>query len=97
LITNPGITTENERARDWLSGLVYRNNEVVIPEIADYEVRRELLRARKFKGLASSQRASADDFLCLPIIAVMRKAAENWAAARQMGRPSADPSRSMPT
>jgi hypothetical protein len=69
---------------------VAAGHRVVIPEIADYEVRRELTRARKETGLIRL------DLLCttyeyLPITtAVMRQAALFWATARQKGRPTAD-------
>jgi hypothetical protein len=63
---------------------------VVVPEIEDYEVRRELLRAGKDSGLGR-----LDAFKALlsyaPITTpVMLKAAEFWATARTMGRHSAD-------
>jgi hypothetical protein len=35
-----------------MAALVVRGFEVRVPEIADYEVRRELLRANKSKGIA---------------------------------------------
>jgi predicted nucleic acid-binding protein len=90
LITNPGITLENEYAREGLSRLVHNGAEVVIPEIADYEVRRELVRSRKTHGLARLD-ALQQSIRYAPITtAIMRKAAENWAAARQSGRPSAN-------
>jgi hypothetical protein len=50
-ITNPKSSPENEACKDWLAALVSSGVEVVIPEIADYEVCRELLRAGKDKGL----------------------------------------------
>jgi hypothetical protein len=51
MITNPKSSPENEACKNWLAGLAYHGVEVVIPEIADYEVRRELLRAGKDRGL----------------------------------------------
>jgi predicted nucleic acid-binding protein len=61
----------------------------VIPEIADYEVRRELLRAEKTSGLARLD-ALKDVLLYVPITTrAMLRAAEFWAAARTMGRKSA--------
>ena len=45
MITNPKSSPENEACKDWLAKLVSKGVEVIIPEIADYEVRRELLRA----------------------------------------------------
>ena len=41
----------HEECRDWLAALVFKGAEVVVPEIADYEVRRELLRAEKPEAL----------------------------------------------
>jgi predicted nucleic acid-binding protein len=62
---------------------------VIVPEIADYEVRRELLRANKVKGIAKLD-ALADLLEYLPITtAAMRRAALFWAQARQQGRPTA--------
>jgi predicted nucleic acid-binding protein len=52
MITNPRVSSENKECKDWLAGLVSRNIEVVVPEIADYEVRRELIRAGKDQGLS---------------------------------------------
>ena len=63
---------------------------VLIPEIADYEVRRELLRANKARGLARLD-ALAGLLEYLPLTtAAMRQAAVFWAQARQQGRPTAD-------
>jgi hypothetical protein len=45
MITNPKSSSENEACKNWLASLAYKGVEVIIPEIADYEVRRELLRA----------------------------------------------------
>ena len=36
----------------WLQSLIEAGVRVIVPEIADYEVRRELLRANKVHGLA---------------------------------------------
>src|SRR5687768_17238414 len=73
----------------WLGRLVAGGVDVSIPEIADYEVRRELLRAGRTKGV---QRL--DDLKTtlsyLPITTdVMLKAAQIWADARQRGRQTA--------
>jgi predicted nucleic acid-binding protein len=63
---------------------------VIIPEIADYEVRRELLRAKKERGLARLD-ALANRLEYLPLTtAAIRQAAVFWAQARQQGQPTAD-------
>jgi hypothetical protein len=52
LVTNPKQTTPTVARRKWLQAMVAAGHRVLVPEIADYEVRRELLRAQKAKGLA---------------------------------------------
>ena len=61
----------------------------MVPEIADYEVRRELIRARRTAGIARLD-ALIDqvEFLAITTSA-MRRAAMFWAEARQQGRPTA--------
>jgi predicted nucleic acid-binding protein len=89
MITNPRGSSENEECKNWLAGLVSRNIEVVVPEIADYEVRRELIRAGKDHGISRLD-ALKQTLRYAPISTpVMLKAAELWAAARGMGRKSA--------
>ena len=62
---------------------------VVVPEIADYEVRRELIRARRTAGIARLD-AFIGQVEFLPIeTAAMRQAAAFWAEARQQGQPTA--------
>ena len=62
---------------------------VIVPEIADYEVRRELLRANKVNGLALLDTLTESlDYLPLTT-AAMRRAARLWADARQSGQPTA--------
>jgi len=89
MITNPRSSPENEECRDWLAALVFKGAEVVVPEIADYEVRRELLRADKTRGLARLD-AMKGLLAYAPITTpVMIRAAGFWASARKQGRQSA--------
>jgi predicted nucleic acid-binding protein len=90
LLTNPKHSPETEECNLWVRSLLAQRAHICVPEIADYELRRELLRGNKKKGLKR-----LDDFEKLvnyvPLsTAVMRKAAELWAHARQQGRPTAD-------
>src|SRR5262249_57912237 len=65
--------------------------EVFWREIADYEVRRELLRLRRHRSL---QRLDGLQRILtyLPLdTPTMRRAAEMWAITRQQGVPTADP------
>ena len=61
----------------------------MVPEIADYEVRRELIRAGKRAGLERLDALIKQlEYLAITTPA-MRVAAEYWAQARQRGRPAA--------
>ncbi|WP_341529733.1 nuclease [Nostoc sp. UHCC 0302] len=88
LVTNPKLSAESLACTLWLQVLVSCGSRVIIPEIADYEVRRELLRANKLKGIAR-----LDELIrlleYLPITTTaMRQAALLWAQARQQGQPT---------
>ena len=64
---------------------------VVVPEIADYEVRRELIRAGIVSGIGRLDRLKAR-FFYLPIsTSAMLQAASFWADVRQRGIPTASP------
>ena len=77
--------------RAWLDRLRAAGAVVVLPEIADYEVRRKLIHlgARasilRLDDLASKVRYDAIT------TATMRKAAQLWADARRRGRPTSGP------
>ena len=90
MITNPKSSSENEACKDWLAGLISKGVGVVIPEIADYEVRRELLRARKDRGPARLDAVKGMLSYAPITTRVMLKAAEFWATSRSIGRKSAN-------
>ncbi len=90
LVTNPGESDQSRRCKAWLRNLLASGARVLIPEIADYEVRRELIRADRRQGLARLD-ALAEELDYLPITTrVMRLAAGFWAEARKGGWPTAD-------
>ncbi len=90
MITNPRSSSESEACKDWLANLAHGGADILIPEIADYEVRRELLRAGKERGTGRLD-ALKGMLRYAPITTpVLLKAAEFWAAARKAGRQSAD-------
>ncbi len=73
----------------WLHGLLNRGVLVAMPEIADYEVRRELVRSRKTKSIHRLNELKTL-VLYIPITtAAMLMAAELWALARVQGKPTA--------
>jgi predicted nucleic acid-binding protein len=89
LVTNPKRSPRSTDCAHWLQGLAAGGSRIILPEIVDYEVRRELLRADKTKGIAQLD-ALAALLEYLPITtAAMRQAALFWAHARQRGQPTA--------
>jgi predicted nucleic acid-binding protein len=90
MVTNPRSSPENEACKDWLSSLAHKGVEIVIPEIADYEVRRELVRAGKERGIGRLDALKGMIAYAPITTSVMLKAAEFWASARRMGRQAAD-------
>ncbi len=78
----------NRDVADWLRQLLTSGATVLVPEICDYEVRRELLRVRK---TASVERLDElkQTLGYLPITTdAMLMAAQFWADARNLGRPT---------
>jgi predicted nucleic acid-binding protein len=74
---------------EWLEALRSAGHIVAVPEIADYELRRELLRMGRLAALATLDQLGAD-FLYLPLSTLtMRSAAGLWAKSRQHGRVTA--------
>src|SRR5438045_1659652 len=73
----------------WLRRLLQGGAFVMVPEIADYEVRRELLRIESRIGLERLDELK-ETIGYVPITtAAMLKAAEFWADARRRGQPTA--------
>jgi predicted nucleic acid-binding protein len=93
VLTHPARTPEVQSLHHWLEGVLSAGHRVVVPAIADYEVRRELERAKKAQGLArldAFNAAEPDRYLSLTDTA-LRLAARLWAQSRQRGMPTADP------
>jgi predicted nucleic acid-binding protein len=89
LVTNPKLSAQSVACAQWLQSHITAGSRAIIPEIADYEVRRELLRANKSKGIARlDDLAKILEYLPINTTA-MRQAAQLWAQARQQGQPTA--------
>ena len=90
LLTHPRNTPESVECKKWLRRLLVDEVPVVLPEIADYELRRELIRARSSRGLKNlDDLGRVLDYLPITTQAI-RQAAAFWAIARQQGRPAAN-------
>src|SRR5487761_1134952 len=73
----------------WMSRLFAAGVELLVPEIADDEVRRELLRANRLRGIKRLDELKAT-LGYLPITTnAMLRAAELWADVRRRGKPTA--------
>lgn len=75
----------------WLKQILEAGVEVIIPEIADYELRRNLLLSGLSKSIERLDHLKMS-LTYLPLnTGVMLRAAELWAEARKAGQPTADP------
>ncbi len=78
-----------DACRVWLDPVRAAGAVVIVPEIADFEVRRELIRANAHAGLARLDHLVVSlvyDPITTP---VMHRAAEFWADVRRRGLPTA--------
>jgi predicted nucleic acid-binding protein len=75
----------------WLQRLVQSGAMIIVPEIADFEVRRNLLLANLTRSVHRLD-AMHTELTYQPITtAAMLRASALWADARRQGRPTADP------
>jgi predicted nucleic acid-binding protein len=89
LLANPRPSPERVASTTWLRLIAVAGVRVLVPEICDYEVRRELIRANRLRGLAQLEALiSLSEYVPLTT-AAMRQAAQSWAQARQQGQPTA--------
>ena len=89
LVTGPGSKPAVRACQQWLENLLQANVDVRIAEIADYEVRRELLRARKTRGVQRLDRLKTRTGYVALSTVTMLQAAMFWAQLRQQGQPTA--------
>jgi predicted nucleic acid-binding protein len=91
LLVQPFASPNGDRCRNWLLGKVASGIGILVPEIADNEVRRELVRAKKTNSLLLLNAFVANPQITyLPITTqAMRLAPELWADARNRGLPTA--------
>jgi predicted nucleic acid-binding protein len=89
----PGKVSEVVACLSWIGRLTRAGCRIVVPEVADYEVRRELIRAHKIVGLKrlDAFNAARQDRYVPITTEAMLKAADLWARARNAGLSTADP------
>lgn len=89
MVSNTNASSTNTSCTNWMMKLLTDGYQIFIPEIADYEVRRELLRANKTAGIARLD-ALQNVLDYLPLTTqTMRKACEFWASVQNQGMPTA--------
>jgi predicted nucleic acid-binding protein len=91
LLSNPANTADVIAITRWSVACLAAGHHLYVPEVIDYELRRELLRAGKTKSIAKLD-SFKTTLLYLPIMtAAMLRAADLWAMARRTGVPTGDP------
>ncbi|MBE9093880.1 nucleic acid-binding protein [Tychonema sp. LEGE 07203] len=91
MVTNPQAKPPYLECQLWLDSLLQNGEMVILPEIADYEVRRELIRAGKERGIRKLD-LFKNVLTYRPLTSeVMLLAAQLWADARKRGKPTAHP------
>lgn len=89
MATNPNATEEATECSEWLEGLLAKGIEVRVPEIIDYELRRELVRANKIRSVKKLD-SLGESIGYIPVDTdTLRKAAELWAMVRNLGKQTA--------
>jgi hypothetical protein len=93
LLAHPSMQGEPAACRLWISDLKKAGWVTVVPEIADYELRRELIRIRSRSSI-SRLNSLRQRGVFLPITSRgMLRAAALWAKMRSQGTPTAHPER----
>ena len=89
-VVHPAPVRVNAECQQWLQQILQLGIAVRVPEIADYELRRELLRANLAEAIQRLDQLGAALGYVPITTPTMKRAAELWAAARRQGRPTAD-------
>jgi predicted nucleic acid-binding protein len=92
LLTHPRALPAALACRNWAQGHLLAGVRLIVPGIADYELRRELIRAGRTSGLGRLDAARAGLEFDPVTQAALDKAAELWAAVRTAGLATAHPS-----
>lgn len=92
IVTNPKAASPlSQEGKLWLQSLPLKGYIVMLPEIADYEVRRELIRAGKTAGIRRLDQLKSQIPYRPLTTEVMLLAAQLWADARNRGKTTAEP------
>lgn len=91
LLSNPLLNKEGSALTAWVKDVLNAGHRLYIPEVIDYELRRELVRAAKTSSIAELD-ALKNMLHYLPITTdAMVLAANLWAQTSNAGTPTGDP------
>lgn len=88
-ISNPTRRGPSKDAWEWARTHAAHGDRLVIPEIADYEVRRELIRSGRVTAIERLDELCAGLSYAPLSTAIMHDAASLWAETRNRGYPTA--------
>ena len=78
-MSHPNAADKNKQAAQWFRGLLVADVAVLVPEIADYELRRELLHVDKARSVAVLDRYKASlGYVSLTTEAMLLAAQLRW-------------------
>ena len=91
IVINPKADSPlSQEGKVWLEYLPQKGYIVMLPEIADYEVRRELIRRGRTAAIRRLDQLKSQIPYRPLTTEVMLLAAQLWADARKRGKPTAD-------
>jgi predicted nucleic acid-binding protein len=89
LVTHPAGGEDARLCKEWFEDGLGAGSRFCIPAIADYEVRRDLVRAERQKSLLKLDELT-HELAYIPLLGeTIRTAAELWADSRRKGLPTA--------
>jgi toxin FitB len=89
-VTYPGASKDHTECSEWLESKLLAGVDVRIPEIADYEARRGMLRVKQYDGVRRLDNLKAVIGYVPLTTETMLRAAEFWADMRNWGYNPAD-------
>ena len=90
LLVSARASQETRRCARWLLDKRQEGSRLVVPEIADYEIRRQLVRRQDESALDRLDSLEEELFYAPITTEAMHKACEFWAQARRDGYQTAD-------
>jgi predicted nucleic acid-binding protein len=91
LLAKPSASSEVAAITQWAVDCLAAGHRIYIPEVIDYELRRELIRSGKVTSVAKLDSLASLFWYVSLTTDTMRRAADLWARARNNGLTTGDP------